>query len=394
MSSQGRSRREQVASHFGSFAFATVIIATYAQLAFARKWSVEPWEVIVVFAGGAVYGSAGVLYSHWRDEATRRWSGWYFVGQSLLLTVLVFLTPVGGAFAILVLPLASQAIFDLRWPWAALVNVWLYAVCVIAIGLSFGIRGAQQALVGYGPAFIFTSVFSVLARRAMAARREAERLSEELAEANAQLRLQSAQAEDLATTRERNRLAREIHDGLGHYLTVINVQLEAARTLLEREPARAAESLAKATRLSREALDEVRRSVADLHHDTALAALPERINALCGQTEPAASCVLEGTPRPLSPAVRHALYRAAQEALTNVRKHAGAAEAELRLDFRDPGRVTLRVSDRGRGDGQVPPNSPGLGLRGMRERVELLGGRVSTAQARAGGFELIVEMPA
>lgn len=390
MSSNGRSRAEQAAEHYGSFVFAAVVVAMFAQLAFARHLRGEPWEVIVTFVGGAIYGCAGVLCSRWTDVGSR---AAYFIGQTVLITTVLLLSPGRGFFGIIVLPLASQAVFDLRWPWVALLNAWLYAACVAAVGVAFGAPGAQQAMIGYAPAFIFTVVFSMLARRAFTAQREAERLSAELAEANQQLRAQSVQAEELATTRERNRLAREIHDGLGHYLTVINVQLEAARALFAREPARAADALAKATQLSRAALDEVRRSVADLHLNAAIAPLSERIHALCAEAGASIRCELAGTPRPLSAAIDHALYRAAQEGLTNVRKHAGQASAALELDFRDPRRVRLHVSDNGQGNGACDTPVAGMGLRGMRERVELLDGRVSTRRIPGGGFELTVELP-
>ena len=104
------------------------------------------------------------------------------------------------------------------------------------------------------------------------------------------------------------------------------------------------------------------------------------------------SVQIEGVARPLPSGVEHALFRAAQEGLTNVRKHAGAQEASLVLDFRAPDQVRLEIADNGRGAPSVDPR--GFGLVGLRERIELLGGRVEAGPRPEGGFRLRVEVPA
>src|SRR5512140_1806651 len=98
----------------------------------------------------------------------------------------------------------------------------------------------------FGIAVMFVAFFSRLTLAEQRAREEVERLAAELAEANRKLRNYAVQAEELATTKERNRLAREIHDTLGHYLTVINVQLSAAQAVMETDHQRAADALGKA----------------------------------------------------------------------------------------------------------------------------------------------------
>ncbi len=111
------------------------------------------------------------------------------------------------------------------------------------------------------PAVFFVVVFTHLRLNEKRAREEAERLTAELERANRQLAAYAMQVEEMATTQERNRLAREIHDNLGHYLTVVNVQIEAARAVLAANPARAQDALAKAQKLTREGLTAVRQSV-------------------------------------------------------------------------------------------------------------------------------------
>jgi signal transduction histidine kinase len=121
--------------------------------------------------------------------------------------------------------------------------------------------------------------------------------------------------------------------------------------------------------------------------------LPDALKQLIAQGEPVPTFAIEGSPRPLSSAVEHALYRAAQEGLTNIRKHARATNALLILDFRTPQSIRLELSDNGVGTKHAL-NSTGYGLIGLRERIELLGGRIETANRLNGGFALTVEVPA
>ncbi|MBM4422085.1 MAG: sensor histidine kinase [Chloroflexi bacterium] len=208
------------------------------------------------------------------------------------------------------------------------------------------------------------------------------------------MREYAAQAEELATARERNRLAREIHDGLGHYLTVINVQIEAARAVMESDAARAASALSKAQSLAKEGLADVRRSVAALRASPienrplaeAIAALVEE----CRAAGLRADFLVNGATRRLAPQAELTLYRAAQEGLTNVRKHAHASFVSVTLDYDDPARVRLTVKDNGGGGGNA---NGGFGLIGVRERAQLLGGQMKMDTGMGEGFALEVELP-
>jgi len=200
--------------------------------------------------------------------------------------------------------------------------------------------------------------------------------------------------EQLAVVRERNRLAREIHDSLGHFLTTIHVQLQAARAIHAADPARALDAVAKAQGLARDALAEVRRSVGALQADRSPAPLAASLRDLTAATDgwgAAVSLEILGPARPLAPEAEHALFRAAQEGLTNVRKHARAQTALVTLDYRDSKQVSVRVTDDGRG---VAATGDGRGLAGLRERFAALGGRVVAERPAGGGFCLQVELPA
>jgi signal transduction histidine kinase len=240
--------------------------------------------------------------------------------------------------------------------------------------------------VGTLMAVLFAAVVTELLKRAQRARGE-------LAEAHEHLRDYTEQAERLATAQERNRVARDIHDGLGHSLTVVQMQVKAARAVLPTDSATADAVLAKAQQQAETALGEVRRSVSALREPRATPPLPEALHALADEASAAGvptRLAVTGVRRPLPDQVREALYRAAQEGLTNVRKHANATRADLVLHYTDAG-VSVEVRDDG--TGSVAGPSPGYGLLGLRERAAHLGGRLHLESAPAKGCKLTMEIP-
>ena len=185
------------------------------------------------------------------------------------------------------------------------------------------------------------------------------------------------------------------HDSLGHYLTVVNVQIGAAQAILEQDHPRALDHLSKAQALTQEGLAEVRHSVATLRASpTESGPLPQALAKLAEQWNAAglrAKFAVAGTIRPLTPQANLTLYRAAQEALTNVGKHSHATRVDLHLDYRDEDSVHLSVKD----DGVGSDNSEGgFGLLGVRERVQQLRGEVRVRTGSGEGFALEVELPA
>lgn len=211
--------------------------------------------------------------------------------------------------------------------------------------------------------------------------------------ANRKLTEYAVQVDELATMRERNRLAREIHDNLGHYLTVINTQIEAACTILDSDPERSVYLLERAQSLTKEGLSEIRRSVAALRSSPIEQhSLPDAIRSLLTQHNAAGVTIayqVEGETTPLPESIEHVLYRAAQEGLTNLHKHAHATSAELRLIFQQKC-VSLHLRDDG--IGSANPSS-GFGLLGLQERVKLIGGRFSVQTSPGNGFLLDIEVP-
>ena len=235
------------------------------------------------------------------------------------------------------------------------------------------------------PAFAFAFVFSLAMSVQDRQRAVAEELLARLEEAHEQLRSRAKEAEALAVAEERNRMAREIHDTLGHYLTILAVELETALKLEERGDTRLRGQLTDARRVAADCLAEVRHSVAALRPtdpstlglDAALARL--RAEFVAAQPDIEITLDVEGVVQTLAPELRVALYRCAQESLTNIRKHAQATKALMRVRV-DEREVEMTILDNGVGDGAAGDgHEPGFGLLGMRERIALLGG-VATGQ--------------
>ena len=200
---------------------------------------------------------------------------------------------------------------------------------------------------------------------------------------------------EAARAEERARLAREIHDVLAHTLSALAVQVEGAKLMLETHPdePRAIQSLERAHRLAQEGLQEVRRAVGALRGEDLPGpeALPDLVRTFQGDSGIACRLEVAGDPVRLGPEAGLAIYRTAQEALTNVRRHADASEVTLHLSYLGDAGAELVVEDRGRP--RAAPAPGGYGLTGIRERAELLGGSLEAGPV-SGGFRVSLRVPA
>jgi signal transduction histidine kinase len=212
----------------------------------------------------------------------------------------------------------------------------------------------------------------------------------------AQLAAEQERSAQLAVELERHRVARELHDIIGHGLGVIVLQAGAVRRLLRPEQSDERAALESAERTGREALAELRRVIGGLRAEDARepAAGLAALDGLADQVRAAGLPVelrIEGAPRPLPAALEHSAYRVVQEALTNALKHAGPAHAKVLVRF-EPESLDLTVQDdgHGAGDGGGPP---GFGLIGMRERAALFGGELDAGPRPSGGFAVHARFP-
>ncbi|SDB99897.1 Signal transduction histidine kinase [Geodermatophilus telluris] len=367
---------------------ALAVLTLLALLTVAVESTDDPHPLLAV-ALGTTYAAHALVALPWlsRQPVPRRyWLTAAHVCLQLPLGVLLFGAAHAGVGAtLLLLVLVAQCVLLLPLPGAALVTL-----LVPLVHLGMGWADFARNAVGLLGAAVFTAVVTALLE-------EAQRARAELAEANEQLRGHAAQAAELATTRERNRLARDIHDGLGHHLTVVQMQVQAARAVLPTDPGRADAVLAKAQQQASEALAEVRRSVAALREHPAAPPLRAALETLTEESAAAgvpATLEVHGTERELPAETSESLFRSAQEGLTNVRKHACATSARVVLTYGGDGTVRLAVRDDGRG---LPAaagagDAPTFGLLGLRERAARVGGRV-TVGSSGSGTELLVEVP-
>lgn len=218
-------------------------------------------------------------------------------------------------------------------------------------------------------------IIGFIITRLMTAQRKQRRA---LAEANRNLVQYAATVEQLTTSRERNRLSRELHDTLAHTLSALVVQIDAVIAVWEPIPAKAKEMLEQMLETSRRGLDETRRALRDLR----AAPLEELGFALAIRSMAEDFAARHGISlevdvpeeiNRLSPEIEHGFYRVTQEALENVLQHAGAQQVQVKLE-REDGALILIVADNGRGfEADSLASERQLGLQGMYERAEMIG---------------------
>jgi signal transduction histidine kinase len=290
------------------------------------------------------------------------------------------------AQAFVVFSAQGAALYSLALLAGFCLMLWLHGATLTEIG---------ESLLSMSSGLVFVVVFSTVLKLYRGQTERAEALLAQLTAANAELEAARRRDKDLAAAEERVRLARDIHDGLGHHLTALHVQLQAAARLIDRDPARAAAAIATSREVAQAALDEVRQSVAILRRAPLDGrSLPEALITLSAEfghrADVQADLQLLGEPIELAPAVAQTLYRAAQEGLTNARKHGAARSIHLTLAYA-PGTVSLTVTDDGAASGEA---GAGFGLAGLRERAEQLDGKLTAGPRPGGGYTLTIEIPA
>lgn len=213
--------------------------------------------------------------------------------------------------------------------------------------------------------------------------------------ANRRLRQYALLIENQATLQERNRIAREIHDSVGHFLTAQSIQLENVAMFLNQDGHQADQYLQRARKLGKEALRNVRQSVASLRTNPLQGkTLQVALSDLAKEFEQTTNITIKSQitlHSSLSGEVTTALYRVVQEALTNISKHAQATQVFLKIEERGKA-INLTVRDNGQGF-DLEQNTTGFGLKGMRERAEALGGNFQTNSKPHKGCKIQVAIP-
>jgi len=301
-------------------------------------------------------------------------------------------------FAILYLPLVGQATFLFPRRTA---TIWL-AILIVATFLGqinqFGWPDGLPFIFLYTAGLIFVAAFSLLTLQSEASRQQSENLLLELQEAHRKLQAYAGQAEELAVVKERNRLARELHDSVAQTLYGLTLQAEAAtRRLAAGQLDKVAGYLQEFRTQTRQTLQETRLLIYELRPPILeqvglAAALRARLEAVEGRGGTHIETNLEeigAAPK----VVETGLYRIAQEALNNSLKHAQASQISLTL-ARKQASLFLQIQDDGVGfDPETVNDQGGFGLRGMRERVEQLKGSLDIQTGSGQGTTISVEVP-
>jgi len=336
-------------------------------MAFARNWpSRWPGWVAYLAAGFALW------FICWRIEPMYEWFVLAYLGQMFGVLPPRMSLPFGSVVFLVYLPV--------KIGWERLAHL-----------------GAQE-LFSYLALVIGWSALGLFLHKLATTSAERAELITKLQAAQKELELARARDAELAVLRERERLARDLHDSLGHGLVTLTVQLEAAQRLYPVDPARASALLDEMKTLTRTSMGQLRRSLAGLRAPgLGERPLAQAIAELCTEVASRAGCKVDyqaaAEAAPLPPAVAEALWRTAQEGLANVEKHSRARTARVTLEP-GPRTAAVRVSDDGVGLPAEAEARPGhYGLRGLRERVEGLGGAFTAARSEPAGTTIETRIP-
>jgi signal transduction histidine kinase len=348
-------------------------------------------------ADAVAYGLviAGSLSLFWRRRAPVA-----VLGIVTAVIITMYLRDYGAFLAVLGLP-ALYAVAaheeNRRRAW------WAMILACVALLLAAGV-----SVLDTDDGFAYFTALSVIAFLAAAIAAGVLIRNRERIFVDAERRAAEAEADRLAeaeraVTSERSRIAREMHDVVAHSMSVIAVQAAGGREIVHANPDKAAEVFARIETVGRESLAELRRMLGVLRDagdgSASLSPQPGIADIAAAVAESSASgvateMVIDGNQRPVAPGIGLAVYRIVQEALTNVRKHAGpTASATVRVSY-EAHALVVDVTDDGRGTvTSLTGSGAGQGLIGMRERVEIYGGDFIAGPRPGGGYAVHAVLP-
>ncbi|MBI9051587.1 MAG: sensor histidine kinase [Anaerolineaceae bacterium] len=377
-------------------AFALIVLASYFPI-FNVLPTASPFEIVLLIFTGTAYIMMGIYgYGFCVQSPSMLVKVAYILVQLPLGGMLIYLGRGAGFNAMILLPLAGHSVVLFKQSLMLFANLAIIATYLITrLQFISSLDDIWASMPIFLAGQMFIVAFTQMAANAENARTQVERLVDEIAAANERLREYAQQVEELTITKERNRMAREIHDGVGHFLTTVNIQIKAAIAVMENDPKKALKSLKIAQNQAQQALVDVRQSVAALRSTVEeYLPLPQRIEHIISNSQVDGLLVnfeCTGTPRPLSPQVELTVYRAVQEGINNTQKHAKASEMTIKLWYTDNQTVVLEMADNGIGINKI---KEGFGLLGLKERANLLHGYLTIQSGKKQGFNIRLEIPA
>jgi signal transduction histidine kinase len=368
------------------------------QLPAARPWVMIGCLALILFVERFELGQE-------RHGLSRRLAAWLLIARIALVQCVVLLDCT--RMAVLLYAIVPFAAFFGLSPHVSRLIGFAYWCLVLLRALQAGADNLRLSLdaltvvVIFTLLLIFVDVIAGHIDRDQRSRQQMRRLLAQLETSHRQQQAYASRVAELAAAAERNRLARDIHDSLGHYLTAISIQLEKAQAYRALNPQEADRAIRDAKQTARAALQEVRQSVSALR-DTEDAfslrqSLADLVRRLDGDMLDI-TCRVEGDEAGYARPMLTALYRAAQEGLTNVQKHAHARHVCLDVQLGETS-ACLRLCDDGAGFDtamlaeQAGSPDHGYGLQGLQERLELIRGQMTITSDAATGTELTVTVP-
>jgi signal transduction histidine kinase len=292
--------------------------------------------------------------------------------------------------------LALQAVYvfsgKTAFRWIAVLAVVVAVLLLCGQGWSRGL----PLVVSNTVAVFIVGALIVLIRRTDAAHKESQRLFSELEKAHHQLQIYTAQAEELAVAKDRNRLARDLHDSVSQIIFSMRLTADAVRILQQRDPSQVPQQLDKLHELAQSALDQMRTMIHELRPSIVaehglVPALRHQVTLMERRHGFKVALDISGQPR-LSEEEAEQIYHVVEEALNNIVKHAGTDRASLSLRA-EGNRVLITVADSGTGFSQDDiDKGKNLGLAGMRERLESVGGSLEIESSPGQGTRIRAEI--
>jgi len=376
-------------------AFALVVFISFFTI-FSSAPITKPIAILVIVFLGIAYVTFGIYgFAYAQKSKSHLTKLGYFIVQLFLGGCIVYFGEGAGINALVLLPLVAHTAMILDQDRVLIVNVGIIATYILSV---FAYSGSLQE-VWKGAPFFFTGqvvilIFTQMAVTELNARIRLESLAEELSVANKHLQEYADRVKELTITQERNRMAREIHDGLGHYLTILNMELKAAAATFTKNRKKSEKMIDNAIHITSDALIDVRNSVFALRQEPGqIKPLIERMQAIAdasSSNEMTFKLIVLGNPIQVPPQIDLTLYRAAQEMANNAIKHSGASKVDLTLDYSNSKEIFLSCEDNGQGSKSF---ENGFGIVGLQERVKLLNGEVEINTVPDLGFKITMRIP-
>nr|WEY84496.1 two-component system sensor histidine kinase LnrJ [Bacillus subtilis] len=349
---------------------------------------------VFIAAGAAMYAANHVLLTKETNAI------WFCLIDIAIGFSFGFIFPGTGLFIIMLCPVAVAFFlrgFPKRTAWSVLcLSSILFLTVLIRTYAMFGNEFVIDHLTSM-TFVVFCGVVGKLIRKLLDAQDTAKQQFQELTEshlalsaAHQELHLYAKQVEELTAIYERNRMAREIHDTVGHKMTALLVQLQLLREWQKRDSQKADETVGVCETLAREALDDVRLSVRTLQTEndpSLIESLKQLTEDFCKNAGVTTEFAVSGDPAIIPLSLHPTLIRTAQEALTNAKRHGGATACSIQLACTTDS-ISLVIKDDGKGN---PEAALGFGLLNMKKRAAEHGGTIRFESERDQGFTVIAE---